>query len=151
MNASRKPLDFDELQKGSLIPQDICAHAVGCDPSDYKRYSLKLMSLVSEIESRLADRNLFVTVRREGDALRILEDSSAAEYNDLMFHQGMRTMRRRLTKQMQVDGSQLDEDQAAEHKRNIIVNGRIYQAAKDAKREALKLEAHSRKVPAIGN
>lgn len=145
----RIPIDFDALEKGSYIEPSTLERLFGISRTE-KQYSLKMMSLIEEAESRLSDRGIEAVIVQHKEGLRVLTDSEAAEHTNHAFAAYGRRMKRMLGKQQAVDVSRLTEEQKADHERAMIVNGRVYQAMAKTRREAIRLVAHERTTPLIG-
>jgi len=142
------PLDFNALQKGDVIPPEQIEKIYNVNREDVKAYQLKKLVLASQIERELGDRGRSVTVRGDGDSLRILTDPEAAEYNAKRFRHGLRAATRSHKRTMCVDVAHLDADQKLTHSRECVVQGKILQSIKDTKK-ALRLESHQRQTPGI--
>ena len=142
------PLDFDKLQKGSIVPKEKVEELYNISHTD-KLYSLRVLGLREEIERELANRKRPVVTRCIDDAIHILEDAAAAKYTA---HQGraavrklVRTHHRALTG---VDVSNLTDDERREHDHEIVKNGKYIQAIKQVRRE-MRLESHKRATPGL--
>lgn len=147
-SVSRYPVDFDALEKGSYItPKDV-ARAARADVGTPK-FSIFLMGLCAECERRLLDRGLQAVVRVDNYGVRVLTDAEAAEYTDHQFGGLIRRLGRTLHRQNRVDTKELGTSQRQQHERALLVNSRTFQAAANARKDALKLTAHERDNPKL--
>jgi hypothetical protein len=149
MEAKIYPLDYDTLNKGDLITreqvEDITGARFGTPAYEFKRMGLK-----ADIERALWRRGKVWTVTAEGcnGGLTILADADAVEYNMRDFERARSRQVVAHYRAMGVDVTQLTDEQRARHERNITLQASEIQAAKTARRIALK--AKTRDVPQIG-
>jgi predicted small secreted protein len=140
MTTEKYPFDFDALQKGDLIDA-IHIEKVLRLSRGTPAYQLKLMGLKDEVERELMQRGRPVTVKIEKQSLRILTDAEATEYNEARFNHQLRGAKRSFHRQMNVDVSQLTEDQKASHERRVLWQGGIMTAIVNEKKR-LMAEPH---------
>lgn len=141
------PLDFDTLEKGTVIPREKVEEIMGVKFTS-PRYQFKLMALVDMIQRGLKKRGLLWTVVIRGDQVRILTDAEAVEHNQKQTERGRRKMTRAFVRNRAVDVSQLSEEQKQTHERQLLNQGRMLQAMRVALR-AIKSEAHQRQTPGL--
>ena len=146
IDAKRFPLDFDVLEKGSVVTRAEIEHiyrvTYGTD-----QYSLKALALGQAIETMLDARGLCVTVKIDKGELRILTDAEASEYNRCEAMRGFKRMMRRHRKGAEVQIDNLTPAQAIAHDRGLQVSGAMIFAAKKAKKEALRALPYERQTP----
>ena len=146
-NATRYPLDFDALTKGSIVNvktiESIVQAPRGCD-----KYNLGALKLAQRIEQELAARGLYVTVVSDHGAIRVLTDPEASEYNYKEAIRGFDAMKRRTIKLSTVTVSELNEDQTRQHDRSLVVLGAMIAGAKSARKQAMALP-HVRNTPSL--
>ncbi len=108
-----------------------------------------MLRIRSYIEKRLAARGLVVTIKAEGDTLRILTDPEASEYNYRREANARASMGRSLVRQLGVDPRNLTQAQQREHERRVYIQSRTLQATRSSRRAALSPSTHERTVPTI--
>lgn len=140
------PFDFDMLKKGDVIPVERIELLI-MTKQDHPKYSLRILRLKDQIESELERRGRPVTVRTDHGCLVILTDPEAAEYNKAQF--GIRRHQLSICHQrtLQVNVTQLTDEQRKIHERNIVVQGAQLSAMRKAVRIAHK--AHKRITPGL--
>lgn len=148
MEATRIPLDFDTMDKGSTVPVSTVEAIVGCDRSRAD-YALGAMRLCQEIGSRLRDRGIHAVVKLDGGAVRVLTDEEAVAYTAQQRDAGFRKMVRAHDSALRIDRTQLSESAAAQHERQIIIGGRFVAAAVNERREAFKALPYTSTVPRL--
>lgn len=141
------PLDFDALKKGDTIPPDRLEQLTGCERGTSK-YQLAVLTLRERIVKECHERGREFTVAIIKGALRILTDSEASLYNARAFKGKFRGAGRALKRAARVDTSNLDDGQKKEHERNLIVFGKMLQAARSA-RAAIAATPHQRTTPGL--
>lgn len=147
-DARRTPLDFDSLDKGSVVTREEIECIYNCKFGTTE-YSIRAMKLAETIEKELEARNLYVTVKQENGALVILDDTTASRYNAGQAMLAFSRMARRHHKLQQVDVAKLTDEDRTRHARGIMVIGTMLLAARKAKREALKALPHIRNTPEL--
>lgn len=135
------PIDFDLLEKGQTITVEelttILGKKPGTDP--YQFALLGLQALVNEKTALTAK----ITDKFE---LRILTDEEAARHNYKLGIQGVRAMRYRHQKALEVDIALLSDESRNQHERNLIVMSR-YVSAITATSKQIAVEARKRMLP----
>lgn len=142
------PLDFDSIQKGDAWATDELERLTG-KRRDTTEYQFAVMALKSRIYRELKDRGKRVTLAVVKGALRVLTDEEAALYNARTFRQGFRRSVRSFSRMSTVNQAGMTERQKADHERNLIVYGRMLQAARNGKKQALRATAVKRDVPGL--
>jgi hypothetical protein len=116
------PIDTDQLNKGDKItPEEIASifHAIP-GTADYALQSLRLRDYITQ---RFMERSEVVTIIAEKNALRILTDAEAAEYNRDAFKKRSRQMLHIHLRACGVDTANLDDKQQREHERVLLRQG----------------------------
>lgn len=141
------PLDFDGLQKGDNITPDrlekLTERKRGTDG-----YNLAVLALRERIVRECRDRGKHFTVAVVKGTLRILTDEEAAVYNVRTFRAGFRRSGKSLRRLAKVNTEALTDPQKKEHERNLIVFGKMLQAARSA-RAAIAATPHQRTTPGL--
>lgn len=147
-DVSRHPLDFDTLDKGTVLPAALVAKAVKAEPGT-PEYSLRTLNLVSSIKLHFeTKRNLIVAVKVHKDAIHILTDSEATEYCYDQMQSAIRKSLRRFNELAEVDRTQLAEDEKQEHDRRLINGGKQVQALATSK-SGIRISAYVRTTPGL--
>jgi hypothetical protein len=141
------PLDFDALQKGDVITVDRLEAITG-KIRGTQDYQLAVLGLRERIVSECKDRDKFFTVAIVKGCLRILKDDEAAVYNSRTFKMGLRRSRKSLTRLAKVDVGNLDDLQKKSHERNLLVFGKMLQAARSAQK-SITATPHQRTLPGL--
>ena len=141
------PLDFDALQKGDVITIDRLEAITG-KRRGTQEYQLAVLGLRERIISECKDRDKFFTVAIVKGNLRILKDDEAAIYNSRTFKMGMKRSRKSLSRLAKVDVGNLDDLQKKSHERNLIVFGKMLQAARSAQK-SITAAPHQRTLPGL--
>jgi hypothetical protein len=113
------PLDFEALRKGDVIAPEVIEAAYRVSRAD-RNYQLATMKLKERIERDLEARGYPVTIKQEKDALRILTDPEAVEYNDAAFKASLRAIGRAHHRLCVVDTEQLTEQERRAHSRAVM-------------------------------
>lgn len=121
------PLNFDALQKGDIISAEQIESITQCQRS-HRSYQLRVLALKEQIQRELRDRGRVVTIACRKDALHILTDAEAAEYNERAMGEYFRRAGRALYRKIHVDQSQLTDEERKVHQRQIEVRNRQMQA-----------------------
>jgi hypothetical protein len=79
MNASKWPLDYELLARGTTLTREQVENATNLSARD-ERYRLAALRLAHSIREHFAARGDFVTVISEGDTLRILTHAEQSRY-----------------------------------------------------------------------
>ena len=142
------PLDFDNLNKGDEISTEQIEEFGRCTVRDDKRFRLAAMALKTRVIRESRDRGKLFTVAIIKNRIRILTDEEAAIYNPRQFKHGFRHQLRALKRLTEVDASNLSDQQQRDHERNLLVCGKMVQAARSARAQIAAI-AHQRSVPGL--
>lgn len=142
------PIDFDALQKGDEITTQQIEEFGRCTHEQEKQFRFAAMSLKDRIVKECRDRGKLFTVIITKMRIRILTDEEAALYNPRQFKQGFRRQVRSLRRLTEVNTSSLSEQQQKDHERNLLVFGKMLQAARSA-RAKVQAVAHQRTIPGL--
>jgi hypothetical protein len=142
------PIDTDALHKGSVItPEEIQAiFHVQVGTSAYCVAALRLRNYITD---RFAERNETVTVISDRNALRILTDPEAAEYNAKRFRGLCGTLGETHIRNCGVDTSALDDKQKRDHERVIMRQSVVLTHMREGWKAPLL--AHERQTPKLIN
>lgn len=142
------PLDFDALQKGdSISPEHLEKLTEKTRGTD--AYNLAVLALRERIIRECKDREKHFTVAVVKGHLRILTDEEAAVYNMRTFRAAFRRQHRSLRMMANtVNTAALSDTQKKEHERNLIVCGKMLQAARSA-RAQIAATPHQRTTPGL--
>src|SRR3990167_11413014 len=118
------PLDFDLLDKGSVISADTLTDIFSL-PVDDPRYRLKCLSLVEQITRQLSDRGIEATVCQSRGSIRVLTDSEATTYNERQGLLGRRKIRKSFRRLLNVDTANLSDKERSAHDKRLLLLGRL--------------------------
>ena len=141
------PLDFDSLKKGDNITPDRLEKLTG-KTRGTDGYNLAVLALRERIVRECKDRGKHFTVAVVKGTLRILTDEEAALYNVRTFRAGFRRSGKSLRRLTKVNVGQLSDQQKRDHERNLLVFGKMLQAARSA-RAAIAATPHQRMTPGL--
>lgn len=147
-NIKYYPLDFDNLNKGDEVTADQIEEFGQCSRTDEKRFRLAALALKTRILRECRDRGKFFTIAIIKGSIRILTDEEAAMYNPKQFKHGFRRQLRALKRLTEVNVTALSDQQQKDHERNLLVFGKMVQAARSA-RAAINAVPHTRSVPGL--
>lgn len=142
------PLDFDSLKKGDEISTEQIEEFGRCNVRDEKRFRLAALQLKNRIVRECRERGKFLTVAVIKCRIRLLTDEEAAIYNPRQFKQGFRRQLRALRRLTEVNATNLSEQQHRDHERNLLVMGKMVQAARSA-RAVINAIPHQRTTPGL--
>ena len=131
------PMDFDTLQKGDVIPVADVEQMTG-KKQGTKEYQFAILNVVDRIKGALFHKEKFWTIAIRKDAICILTDAEATEYN---FREGERAQCRlkRLNVQMlAVDSTQLTDEQRDVHYRKQQTLAFVVSSMRSARLECIK-------------
>ena len=149
MDAERYPVDFDTINKGTVIDPDTIEGIYGIKRTD-AAYSLKAMRLAKKIEEELENRGLYVTACVADNAVCVLTDSEASEYNYASAMTRFRGMVRAHSKLSTVDTSEFEPKENATHTRKHVVLGAMISGAVQGRKQGhAQLTAHKRNTPGL--
>jgi hypothetical protein len=134
------PIDFDVLEKGSVITQQELEEIFLCTPEDYKEWPLKLLGL----SKRITDERGFLT-RVSKNTIVVMDDEEAAEYNDgSVFQRGLRKMRSAVLNLRRINTANLSPGAASKFEsRSRVMVGTLQAATAERK----KLERLDKLLP----
>lgn len=147
MSMTRYPLDFDALDKGSVITREQVAEISGVPPDD-QRFGFAVLHLRQRIEQELAARGRVLTLKTEDGGIRVLTDGEASQYNAEAINKGIAKMYRAHVRNMHVDAGLLNEKERRTHERRLEVGGRYVQAITQTRAE-LKCSPVRRSLPGL--
>ena len=124
------PIDFDALVKGQLLEIEYLEGVFAVKYENGARWAFLLMGLQAQIHEKTD-----LSCRIDHDAIRVLTDAEASEYNFRLVGGHVRGIGRRTEKLLQVDRAQLDEGGSVEHDRRIRVASVYAGAVTSARRE----------------
>ena len=134
------PLDFDKLEKGSVLPIDKCEELTGLK-CDHRDYPLALLRLCDQIKRACDLRGKTLAFRCHQDTIEIMEDGIASHYYEKKIDRGQKMAKRALgDKIRRVDVSQLTTNQAERHERVIMLETARLQAGKSAIKRIVQSE-----------
>jgi hypothetical protein len=148
MNAERFPIDFDRLEKGSVVTVAEVERIYGVKQGTDK-YNLKALVLGEAIERALEGRGEHVTVKCEKGNLVVLRDAEASKYNASEAMRHLRGMERRHRQMGRVDVSELTAAQRMEHNRRHLIIGSMLLAAAKARKMTVATLVHKRRTPGL--
>lgn len=147
--ATRWPIDFDALEQGDVIAPEKIERIKEVSRESPKAYQLALLAIRDQVLKELWKRGKTWTVCIKGDALVILSDQEAADYNanraEIVIRQLAATHRRN----MGVNAAELDEDQLQRHNRSLETIGAFLAAGTKAAGMRLNLEPTRRTTPGL--
>ena len=142
------PLDIEALEKGDHIPVEMCEPYTKSKDRHHRLYSLELEQLKASIEKRLAEMGRNWTLWCPRGGISVLTDKEASTENKRRFDLHGRARKRRLSKMLGVDVSNLDSDTQRSHEHSTVCMTMEVAAAGRARREA-RLTAHKRTTPGL--
>ena len=134
MIAAPHPINFDTLQKGSVIHPDDVAQATDCEVGS-TAYGLAAMGLCKRIEDDLLSRGMPVTVIIRSGAIHVLSDEEASEYNRRAFYKRLAGMARDHTRMQRVDVGQLSELARAKHEEQLLSQAKYIAGVRQVRSE----------------
>jgi hypothetical protein len=118
----RYPVDYDSLDKGSILGAEQIGEIVQARPRTYD-FSYRLAALSKQIQDDLWARGKPWTVMTRKGCIHILDDASAVKYNALRFLRHRRGLGQMHKQLVAVDVSKLDPDQRNHYDRAIRLQG----------------------------
>lgn len=134
---SKFPLDYDLLEKGSIITVDTLT-AIFNLPADDQRFKLKCLALTGEITRQLSERGIEATVCQCRGAIKVLTDSEATSYNERQGLLGRRKIKRSFRRLVNVDVANLTDKEREAHEKRILLLGRLNHGVTTRKMPELK-------------
>ena len=142
------PLDYDALKKGDEISTEQIEEFGRCNREDEKHFRLAALVLKDRITKNCRERGKLFTVVILKGRIRILTDEEAAIYNPRQFRHGFRRQLRALRRLTEVNPEGLSQQQQKDHERNLLVCGKMVQAARSA-RATINAIPHKRTTPGL--
>lgn len=135
LETTEYPIATSHLQKGDTINAETIEAAFGVKRGT-QAYQFAVMRVCDHVRQRFAERvpAEIVTVVQDHDAVVVLTDNEATEYNARRFKSGIAQAARSHRQQLGVDRSKLDEAKVPEHDRSLTVQGRVLSAINKARR-----------------
>jgi hypothetical protein len=134
--ATKYPLDFDVLEKGSTISREVLEEIFSISATeDPKAYSFKLMALRDQIIQRTG-----ILVRSSNDTLVLMDDEEGADYNFGTFKKGLRGIATSVFRLQLIDPDKLSASSKARFESNSRVMSGTAQATLAAERKQKSLE-----------
>lgn len=101
-----------------------------------------LMAIQAEIHKKTRK-----TCKIEEGGIRILHDSEASIYNNSLFGRFLNAMFARNRKMLQVDRTQLTDDEQKTHDRKVYVQGKVLQAIRPVVKKYNTLDITDKRLP----
>lgn len=129
----RWPIDFDTIQRGTILSVEDVERATLVSRYDLKAFDLARLKLSESIRQYFyAERGDMVTIINNGMGLRVLTHPEQAEYAPRRERKGIRQIRVAAAEGMAVDVSQLTSEQAQRLERWQLKNAFRIQALQRA-------------------
>jgi hypothetical protein len=131
------PLDFDVLEKGSIVDAETCLRVTKAKSDS--EHQLGLLKLRQMIETKLEGRGMRVTIKIEGKALRILTDAEASEYNAERQAKSLKHFAVSHMRLCGVDTANLTPEQRVDHERRVTCGGMFLSGFADVRKRITEL------------
>jgi len=141
------PLDIAALEKGDVIPPELCERHLGMKRTDI-RYGQSLVSFRDLVLRGLRRMGRQWTVTTPQSSVKILTDSEAASYNRKEFNRYTSAAGRRFRDNLGVDPSRLQADERRTHEHTLTSQATQLEFIRRAKRQ-VSLTAHKRATPGL--
>ena len=149
MDVKQYPIDYDAVDKGTVIPVEEVERLVNAKVGTEK-FALASLGLRQRIERDLENLGRPMRVAQEHHAIALLDDETAASYGARLFNRCMRgMMRHHRLNGVAVEVGQLTAKSRTEFERNMEINGKTLQGMISARREAIKALPHKRNTPGL--
>ena len=125
--ATPYPMDFDVLEKGSVISAEDVERITGFTRAE-SAHGMAIMRLCTLIQDRLAERDLFVITKQSKGAIHVLDDPDASAHAFGEANRHMRGYHRNTRRLGTVDVSRLSETQKRDHENRIMIAARVSRA-----------------------
>jgi hypothetical protein len=135
--ATRWPMDFDALKKGDVIPVADVEQMTG-KKQGTKEYQFALLNMVKRMRDNLFHNEKFWTIAIRKDAICILNDVEASEYNPKEYETSRNRLKRLHVQCLAVDSMQLSDEQRDAHYRRLQVQAFEMSAMRTARLESIK-------------
>jgi len=142
-------IDTTGLIAGDVIDQMTCETIIGFkEVDDPKAWALQILQLSGQVGTQLKkEHGRELTIRIHDNALNILTDQQAAEYNPKRFDSGLRQARRAHRRLMAVDVSKLDATTLGYYSKNVT--NQAFKLSMLRKKEAAELPVSQRQTPFV--
>ena len=142
-------VDTTGIGPGDVIDEATCQSVIGLsEVENPKLWQLGLLQLSQVISKQLnKEHRRELTVRIKDNAIFVLTDQEAAEYNPRRFDAGIRIARRSNRRLMAVDVSKLTPEARAVHAKEITIQA--FKLSMLRKREDSELPATKRTTPVV--
>jgi hypothetical protein len=150
INAAKEnkwPLDFDALDYGSIISNDILEDYYGI-PIDDEGFRFKQIDFIQLVDSKLRSRGMIATICVRNSQIKILTHEEAAEYNRKRFNCHVAGMARVHEKNLHVCSQDLSRESRDSHTKTVMFQSKALQAVLKTKSE-FQLEPVKRKTPVL--
>lgn len=128
MQTTKYPLDFDALDKGSVIPQSKIEEVLGMK-ADHPDLWKKKLRLKERVEGEISFRcGVEVTIKDDHGDLVILTDGQASIYNFTWEVRHIRAAMRSHNRLLAVDSRNLTPDELVEHRKRVEISSKYAQA-----------------------
>lgn len=144
---NRYPLDFDALDYGSVIPNEILEDYYGVSQED-ENFRFKQIDFIYLIDTQLRTRGMIATICVQNGQIKILTHEEAAEYNRRKFNCHVAGMARTHEKNMHVVATELCKETRDAHTKTVMFQSKALQAVLRTKAE-FQVESVKRKTPSL--
>lgn len=142
----KDPIDFDSIEKGSVISRYELVKILGkCE--DYE-FQYRLVGFSEYVRKELWNRGKHFTVRIKDFTIEILSDEEASDYNTDHFSKGLKKLRKAHRQILAVDSSEFASEQRQRHDRAIVVQAAILSGIRESRRGLGPIPA-KRKTPGL--
>ena len=131
------PMDFDTLKKGDVIPVADVERITG-KKAGTKQYAFAALNIVKRMRDHLFDKEKYWTIVMRKDAICILTDIEAAEYNSHEYETSRNRLKRLHVQTLAVDSMQLSDEQRRTHYRRLQVQAFEMSAMRSARLECIR-------------
>ena len=138
-------VNFDLLEKGSIIPVSVCEQVINCKRSD-RMYSRKLLPLAGAIAGHFKKNDIIVTVITRNDSIVILTDEEASKYNQRRFKVQLKGAKRAHYRTRGVDHSGFSYEDMERHQRDLEQQATVLTAIR-LSQKIYELQPTVRNVP----
>jgi len=135
--ATRWPMDYDALKKGDVIAVADVERITG-KKQGTKEYQFALLGLVKRMRDALFHQEKFWTIAIRKDAVCILNDVEASEYNPREYESSRNRLKRLHVQCLAVDSAELTDGQREAHYRRLQVQAFEMSAMRSARLECVK-------------
>ncbi len=148
IDATVYPIDYDALEKGSVISVEELEHITSKKANTYA-FGLAVLAFSQKLQERLEERGLDCVIAQEKRGIKILTDIEASQYSNAEFNKHVRGMSRNLKRILSVDTSEFDSDQRVLHDARTNRMSFIHAATRKARREVKHIEVKKPDTPKL--